>query len=459
MHELGIWVESFHIHSPNASRNKLKAPGMNGVHLTASTMDVRQVSITLQIETDNMLEFDVLKHRIYDMFYTKIPFSIIRGNLPDRELFVIQEGSYDVDNITGEDGTFEIPLSMLDPFLYGPERTTTLTGNGTIINVAGTAPTKPIFEFDVLAPITFAMVSNGSEYMMIGNPTAVEETPVNKSPKIFHNYMRNQIGWVDFTNVLEGYTNGTVANSDDNVYPVFSTPQDGRLEWNGPAKKHSLFEPVQDFRAEMWVHFLSDSVGRTGRIEMYLMNSLNEAIGIARIEDRWHGYDQLVCQLILAGGRETPPIMLPPRLEDFQGNLKVERVGDEWTLTVQKLRYEDRVQQEWESSVISENNTDEISQIGHTFQRFYDDKGADMDIYSMRLYKYIDAVGTPYIAQAGDKLLFDFKNHDIRINGEVRKDLKDRGATPFALKPGDNPIVLLPDSELSGVVMYRPAYK
>lgn len=186
MHELGVWVESFHIHSPNSQKTTLQMPGKHGSRLMQSSQGVRTVDISMQLEQNSLFEYDELKHQIYDIFYSDDTLTIVRDLRPDREIYVIQEGDYDLENITKSDGRFELSLTMIDPYIYGKELFEPLASTaGTIINVEGTNPTQPIIELDVLAPITFALVSNGDEFMMIGQPVDVKQTPVQKKSGCF----------------------------------------------------------------------------------------------------------------------------------------------------------------------------------------------------------------------------------------------------------------------------------
>lgn len=62
--------------------------------------------------------------------------------------------------------------------------------------------------------------------------------------------------------------------------------------------------------------------------------------------------------------------------------------------------------------------------------KFYDLPEEDMEVLLMRCYKLNDVQGIPYIANAGDKIVFDHRDTqqrspEIRVNGELRNDLKD----------------------------------
>jgi len=124
MHELGLWVESFHIYAPNAIR-KL-APHENGARLKKSKLGIRRVDTTIQVESNSMIDFDQKKHLIYSIFFTDQPFEIVRDLTPGKRIFVLYEGEYDIRNISNADGDFKLELVMIDPYIYGETHDLTL---------------------------------------------------------------------------------------------------------------------------------------------------------------------------------------------------------------------------------------------------------------------------------------------------------------------------------------------
>jgi len=142
MHNLGIWVESFHIHSPLAYRETFVNPGEHGERLKKSRIGKRMIDLTLQFEQDDYESFDRHKHLIYSIFYTEEPFEIIRDITPDKKLFACQEGDYDISNITLSDGELTLSLTMLDPLIYGQDINLTIGSvyNTFTINVKEQSP-------------------------------------------------------------------------------------------------------------------------------------------------------------------------------------------------------------------------------------------------------------------------------------------------------------------------------
>ncbi|MEW4325858.1 phage tail family protein [Rossellomorea marisflavi] len=128
MHEKGLWVSFFRVSSPNAEREIYEHHGIPGGRLVSSRIGVRQVRIGFSFEKGSLEELDNFKHEIYQIFYHKDEYKIKRDMYPDTQLMALQEGEYDIENVTGTDGEFEIELTMLDPFIYGSKKEITLTG-------------------------------------------------------------------------------------------------------------------------------------------------------------------------------------------------------------------------------------------------------------------------------------------------------------------------------------------
>ncbi|WP_088033542.1 phage distal tail protein [Evansella clarkii] len=127
MHECGLWVESFHIYSPNAKRTTSENLNSDGERVRKSKQGTRPVYTSYQIESDSLYDFDELKHLIFSIFYTNQAFEIIRDYRPDRRIFAMQEGEFDINNITPVDGEFDLMLRMYDPNIYGETNEMNLT--------------------------------------------------------------------------------------------------------------------------------------------------------------------------------------------------------------------------------------------------------------------------------------------------------------------------------------------
>src|SRR5690606_24483776 len=81
-------------------------------------------------------------------------------------------------------GRGEITFICPDSYKYGPEKVYQTDQDTFIVENNGTAETEPIIELTAKQKATFAMVSNGEEYMMIGKPAEVDEELVDTKTRV-----------------------------------------------------------------------------------------------------------------------------------------------------------------------------------------------------------------------------------------------------------------------------------
>jgi predicted phage tail component-like protein len=141
MNEKGLWVSFFRISSPNAERDIYEHSGIPGGRLISSRIGVRKVRIGFSFEKGSLEELDSFKHEIYQILFHKDEYKIVRDMYPDKQLMALQDGEYDIDNVTGTDGEFEIELTMLDPFIYGNKKEITLTSQAINLGMEEYQPT------------------------------------------------------------------------------------------------------------------------------------------------------------------------------------------------------------------------------------------------------------------------------------------------------------------------------
>jgi hypothetical protein len=466
MHEMGIWVSSFHIHSPNAIRNKVFVPGMPGAHLASTDEGERSVYIAMQIEADNMSEFEGLKSQIFDLFYNKTEITIIRDLTPDREIKVYQEGSYDINNITTEDGEFELLLTMADPYSYGPEKPITFQSDIGIVENKGTVEADPIFELEVLQPVTFAMISNGDEYNMVGQPIEEGDIPTKSFDRILVDELGTLVGWSPLTagEVLPGgIVGGNMKTTGDNFEAeTFGTNANG---WVGPAVKKSFSESLQDFAIDIAVTS-RNTQGQTGKLMALFLDASNNPVATMTLIDGTIGHPKN--SAVFTVGNRT--IMNESGENHGAYNnetvhLNLSRNGKTFVAYVYKetggIRT-GRIRRTFSDDLLEHQAP--ITQVVLYIAKYKNYTPFPMSfnvVVADKNYQLSD-LEIPYIADVGDKITFDHVNENILINGEsifgtdVRKDF---GADYFKLKPDRNNLVVFPEGAFRTTGKYRERYR
>ncbi len=473
MHELDIWIEYFHIHSPPNDLTLIDVPGKDGAYLAGSKVGVRDVDIGLQLSTDSIEELDNLKHLIYDLFFSKESFRIIR-DFTSRELYVIQEESYDIDNITCSDGDISIKLKMLDPYLYGPEKTLSFPADIVTVENRGTAEADPIFELTAKKKTTFAMISNGDdEYNLIGRPADVNEQLVDEKRLLFSERGDTLNTWSDAGTQFDNgkVTGGQLGTDGSGIHPLtYGSPGDWD-GWYGPALMKKI-SPIQDFEVEMRLRADTDRPDQLYRIEFYLYDENMQVLGKMALRDF-----SLTMQRYAAEGRigkflgagKNYFISQENYLREgshFHGMVRMRRVGQEFEFYVARLRtgeneglHHDILKQTFHD--VNNEYQGKLRYVQINIARNTQGRSANVpriNAISVSELRQATIDQTPYILDVGDKVIFDHKDDDILVNGEPRNDLKNFGGSFFKLKKGENRLIVTPEDTFDTKVRFRDRY-
>lgn len=446
MHELDLWVNHFHIHSPSPSMETIKVPGKDGEILSISTMDVRNVEINITVTADSVEELDDKKHFIYELFYSTTEYKIVR-DFKNTTINVIQDGSYHVDNITCSDGEFTISLKMLDPYLYRPEKTRTGV-NSLAINNEGGELTYPRIKIDVKKDATFIAVSNGNQLNMIGNYVDADQgyKPFKREERVFWDEMGSTVSWSNSTTVEEGTISGTMLADGYSFYA--SDYGDDSSNWHGPAKKKAIGGTLQDFQVDAILR-QQGGAGQVGSVEVLLLDVQNRVVGKIVLSKR-SSYNMAVHARIRAGNEQSGHNIMNSRGQydwvwaSFSGVLKIGRIGDYWYAHVIADDGKGSLYREWtDRRGIAKAP---IAQVQVQIWKYGSTPASSVQsIDDVKVFKINSQEdGIPYIATAEDVIEFDHVNDVIYKNGqEIMKEKAFIGEF-FGLYPGSNGILTEP---------------
>ncbi|NIK12878.1 distal tail protein Dit [Alkalibacillus almallahensis] len=454
--------------------SSLSVRGMDGAHYERKKRPPRPLNIEADIITNNREELRDKINELNEILSVNEPVPVVFLDEPDITYYGVPESSSEDDELFFKhSGT--LTIICYDPDKYGPVKEKGLTEQGTIINVEGTQATKPTFEFDVLAPITFAMVSNGDEYMMIGRPIDVDNIAKEPYPEVDRWFMDTLTGWSHMTEgkfLNDEVTGGTVSGSqisvDEGAFIAdgYGSSQSG---WYGPAVKTSLSEPVQDFSITLGVAAYNN--GSPGKVMAIFLDDQGDIVcSLGLINARANSKNVRVLARMNDGQN-----VARHRVMDYQGdtgtesqvfndsplNIRLRREGNTFSAKTWQVR--DGRQHARHTSDIVDDNSDfqrPIEQVVLFFAKYENHDVFPMRILGLRVHESTVLADdeTPYIAQEGDQILFDHDEEAIYINGEDATDLKNFGASYFELPLGENELATLPD-DLDGIVKYRPTYK
>jgi len=462
MDSLGIWVNFLRISSPNSEYKKLKVRSSPITQVTGHTESERTVSIELLLESDTKEEYELLFSKVYDIFFSPEPLILVRDSHPGELIKVINEGVYTPEDITDSDGEINFELTMIDPFIYGPEKTADFESGLVVLNNQGKAPASPIFEIDVNDNVTHIDIIGEDGYFRIGQPEPIDK-PVYEQLTLVGNYpLTSLVGWTTANQVEDGHVTGEMEATPSGFRPKLFGAAITPHKFQGPAVRRSI-SSLQDFRMDIDVELLNKS-SETGMLEIYLKDAAGNTVIKIGIEDIWSSLAKVQAKLQLGNqsGRKVTHMQSASTASawnDFKGTLRLHRVGN-------RIRpYFAIVQPDGKhvwvySSYLYTDQLEEyqapIVEVVIAMRIWPTTQAASMVARNLKFYRYnSEPEGIPVISSVGDKVIIDTNDSSIRINGEDRKSLKDFGASFFKLKKGINTILLEPSNKLSGRVRYR----
>jgi predicted phage tail component-like protein len=354
-----------------------------------------------------------------------------------------------------------------NPYKYGPEIEAVFPSDVVSINNNGTTDASPIFELEVLAPVTFAMIQNQySEYMMIGEPAPAEKVPFVYQELVMHDTCDTLTGWTVANSVDNGYVSGNMKSENGAfVIDTVGTPIEPEA-WQGPAIKRSIGASLQDFRMDVEIDLFNVG-GNTGMLEIYLEDANNNTVAKIGLEDIWKHMDQIQGKFQL--GTLTNRFSkyrtadYPQAWNDFSGILKIYRSGNR--IRPYFALIDANGKHVWTSSDyvytdIQGEYQVPITQIKIAERMFPRTEIALIHVKDIKFWRYNNQPeGIPYLADVGDVITFDHtQNGEVLLNGELFEDV-NFGAEFFKLKPGTNTLIVHPSNSFRVKTRFREPHK
>src|SRR5690606_1133494 len=163
-----------------------------------------------------------------------------------------------------------------DPYKYGPEKVVETTSDTFIVENNGTAEAEPIIELTATEKATFAMVSNGEEYNLIGTPADVETEVVDERILVMNETGNTLDTWQE----APGST-GSFRGSDNGI---FVDSYGSGTGWHGPRLIKEI-DPLEDFEIEFVVNARTNRADQTFRISTNYYDEYNNELGMLRLWD------------------------------------------------------------------------------------------------------------------------------------------------------------------------------
>jgi predicted phage tail component-like protein len=447
------------------SLNLITVAQKPGAYLQGVDISPREIEVPIGVVGEDIGDLQKVKEDLAVWLVTDEPKELIFDDEPDRTYFAVVDGTFDPDELV-RIGQGTIKFICPDPYKYGLEKEAIFPSDVVSLNYEGTAPGDPVFELEVLKPVTFALVQNGdNEYMMVGKPVNVEEqVPVQREERIFWSEADSLTGWATGSGI-DGIVAGNIATDGYRFYPSSYGTGSG---WHGPAIKTSLPEVLEHFRVDALVDFYNSGPA-VGRVEIYLLDDAGAVIGKIALKDITANYaetyaearigDSIINYYLINQTGDTPTTW-----NNFYGMLRIGRYDGEWFAYIAKIDpntgvHSARMYRPWKDR--DGQFTKKLAQVMVHFGQMGTYTPATVKLHDIKVFKWnpITQSEIPYIAREGDVITFDHKEKNILINGESRLDLKDFGARFFKLKSGENILTVYPEQSFNVTCRYRERFK
>lgn len=389
------------------------------------------------------------------------PRELVFDDEPGKTWFAVLSGDTDLEELAVT-GAGTLTFLCPEPYALGAEVQVPFSGGLAQVNPGGTAPTWPIITVTAQQPLTYLAVAAADQYVVLGRPEGVEETPAPREQLVLHDTCSSLVGWGPGTEVLNGIAVGTMTTNGAAFYPSDYGSGSG---WHGPAIKRSIPQaPLQDFRLDVLVsqHNLT---GETGRAEVYLLGPSNEIVGMISVRDRWQNEKLIEVRALMGNASGQKDIHVgqadkPTAWNQFDGIMRLQRVGKTWVAYWALIDSKGNHHTRRTVQVVDAAGAYQtpVTQVLVWLSKYGSTVNTNQSIGDIKVYKIntLTPVQVPYIAQAGDVLEIDCERHVVRLNGEPRLDLLDPMSEFFSLAPGQ-PVTIgvEPASAVTASLTYR----
>ena len=433
--------------------------GKDGAYPSYSRFPVRQLTVEITMKAPTFEELRKKVEKLAKFVNSPEEREIRFADEMDRRYYGMLD---DVDGEFEDSRIFKTTLTFVcsDPYKYG-EDVEVVSSNGTLVinNEGYTA--FPTIELEAKTGTTFALVSDGENYNIIGEPADVDSVVVNEKTVVL-----DELGDTLGTWTPKG-SQGSFTSDSNGIY-VNSYGTGG--SWHGPSIEKEI-DPIEDFEVEFFTSM------RTERDEMTFRTSLNiydenmNDLGLLRV---WDKSNKRTAKIIegrigaYTGVNHVNYLISSNNYfwqgqRAFNGILRVSRRGDVWTF------YAAHITQRG-------NHIETITRTYHDKNKEFAGKlkfirvssaifgtnpipnASRIERVTVRKLNTVTVDQTPYIVGTGDTITFDHHDRKVLINGEPRLDLKNFGGTFFGIPNGTTSLLISPEDAFNAKVTFTERY-
>lgn len=451
----------------------LRAIGSDEDRVTYRSKPKRYIEIDYEIRAKDKWSLRKKIDEVSSIIVTNSKVPVVFSDEYDRTYFCEFDG-VDEDREYHHIGIHRGTIFLLrDKHKYGSENNLLFPADIVTVENKGTAEALPIFELEATQKTTFAMVSNqDDEYNLVGQPADDDVQVVDTRNSVLYENGSTIDTWS--TASLEMLDNHFVKNIGGTM-----TSDGAGIRANGYGTGEKLhgpaiykeIAPIQDFEIETTFDIISKREEENFRIGINFLDENMNMLGTIAIKDNSRTYKRRV-PLARYGPYRGSGSGNGYLIGDNQKNDKARETTLFYLRAQRKGKRFNFYIGEWKNQKHVRSWSESYSDVGNNYQgklkyiTLYVAKYSDrpnptrLRINSVEVFELarITEDVTPYVLYPGDKVEFDHVEKNILLNGEVRKDLKDFGASFFTLKKGENMLVVTPENSFRTRVKFRERY-
>jgi predicted phage tail component-like protein len=429
-------------------------------------IDLGQRTIKANIQIIGVDEHDIIKkaRTLASWLYYEDLQPLIINDEPDKQYLARINSAIDISEIgrVGQ-GTLEfiVPsgyaealtdkvVTSTPPDVFTPVQ---VTNNGNVT-------AYPVIDLELTADVPNISVISNDEFVTLGNADEVGKTPTAKEPVVFTQAGSSYTGFstgisVDYgvisgTLASNGYSIGANANYSGGSYGTGSA-------WHGPAGIKSIPSALTDFKVETYIGHIASATNQIGRVEVYLLDANNTAIGkIAMVDAQTSSYDPVI--QARAGNLTSGYYFVNSSgakkgiYSNFQnGVMQIWRKGKTWGVYVANVDSKGRHTNTYSKTWYDTKNlfTGKLAKIQVHIGQY----GTYTPVNNM-YFSYLSvrdlgvsinaATQIPMDFKSGDKLTIDNDKATVYYNGKPAFKLLDPSSDFINLTPGVNGLIVSP---------------
>lgn len=440
----------------------IEIPGRAGGIITGEKIKVRRLNIPVRVYKKGFASLEDVEEDLAAWLITDDPKPLTFSHKPDRTYYAKVTGELVLDEYP-EWGEGVISFLCPDPYKYGQEKEVTFESSASF-DVEGTVETEPVIEVELKDKTTFLAISNGDQLNMIGQYANVDQQVYERETRVFWDQLGSLVGWANSTSVEDSVSSG--GQMETNGHEFFVTDYGSGGAWHGPAVKASIGEIIQDFRCDVLLTQLGGN-WQLGGVELALLDVNNQFVAKMQMFKRSE-LSPAITATLRAGTISNGFDIINSygsyldTWKDFEGMLRIGRIGNEWFAYVTRIdadgNHDAEMYRTWKDTYNIANTP--IAQVQVQIVRYGEYDPTFQRLKDIKIFRYNQQEGIPYVVTADDKVVFDHQKDNILKNGESIIKEKAFIGNYFKLQPGRNNIAVEPADKIQSVkVRYRPKWR